>query len=98
MEHVAGPGLAAIPRRQLAQVQLKLFPDWPDDRRGAAEHGHPAPPSSTYVAAAALDDDPPLARRDRRVALIVDSAQIPLPAFVHDATDAKYGNPKPYTG
>jgi hypothetical protein len=34
VEHVAGPGLAAIPRRQLAQVQLKLFPDWPDDRRG----------------------------------------------------------------
>jgi len=27
--------IAAIQQRQIAELQLKLFPDWPDDRRGA---------------------------------------------------------------
>lgn len=34
MEHVADR-VAAIRRRELTDLQLKLFPDWPDDRRGA---------------------------------------------------------------
>jgi hypothetical protein len=27
--------IAAIQKAQRAELQLKLFPDWPDDRRGA---------------------------------------------------------------
>jgi hypothetical protein len=34
LEHVADR-VAAIRRQQLTDLQLKLFPDWPDDRRGA---------------------------------------------------------------
>jgi hypothetical protein len=34
MQHV-GDRVAAIRRQQLQALQLKLFPDWPDDRRGA---------------------------------------------------------------
>jgi hypothetical protein len=34
MEHVA-ERVAVIRRQQLTDLQLKLFPDWPTDRRGA---------------------------------------------------------------
>jgi hypothetical protein len=42
MERVADR-VAAIRRDQLQALQLKLFPDWPDDRRGAGSRRRAAP-------------------------------------------------------
>jgi hypothetical protein len=33
--------IAAIQSAQRADLQLKLFPDWPDDRRRSAQRGYP---------------------------------------------------------